>query len=124
MTTRHLVISTKSSLPTPDPSSDSDMPYQAIHQNPPRHSYPREILKHRFMPTGSLALTGEEESTITVDSNEMNVDATVSEVPASSLKKISKKTKDEEGSGESKSKKRKGEAASPTKRSKVTKTAS
>jgi len=54
---RHLVITAKPSIPTPEPSaaeSGSD-PAEPYYKNPPRYRYPAEVLKHRFMPTGSLA---------------------------------------------------------------------
>lgn len=51
--TRHLVLSGKDVEPTLDPITNSN-PYQ----NPPRQSYPNELLKHRFMPYGSLVGAG------------------------------------------------------------------
>lgn len=51
--TRHLVFSAIPALPTPDSSETSD-PSDSF-TNPPRPTYPKEFLKHRFMPYGSLA---------------------------------------------------------------------
>lgn len=53
---RHIVVTTKAELPTPDPSSGSDAA-SPVYKNPPRYRYPPEVLKHRFMPMGSLVRT-------------------------------------------------------------------
>ena len=102
--TRYLVLSAKDVEPTIDPITNSN-PYQ----NPPRQSYPNELLKHRFMPYGSLVGAGE------VENDEMEVDGEneISQVPkgestGTSLKK-SKEAKD------AKAMKRKVEADSPKK---------
>ena len=100
---RRLVISARPSLPTP-PQSPSESS-QVLHQNPPRPSYPKELLKHRFMPLGSLAPTG--------DSEEMDVDpAPAAEAAAT---KSSKSHKNDE-SAEGPKKKRKGDVGSPKKK--------
>ncbi|KAM6500972.1 hypothetical protein JOM56_003986, partial [Amanita muscaria] len=52
--TRHVVITTKPDQPQPvkDPAPSANTSV-TIHQNPPRQSYPPNLLKHRFMPYGS-----------------------------------------------------------------------
>ncbi|OBZ75065.1 hypothetical protein A0H81_04875 [Grifola frondosa] len=53
---RHLVISARPTLPTPAHSSDSSSQSSPLtSHNPARFCYPKEVLKHRFMPLGSLA---------------------------------------------------------------------
>ncbi|KAI0713642.1 hypothetical protein C8Q76DRAFT_675844 [Earliella scabrosa] len=100
---RRLVISARPSLPTP-PQSPSESS-QVLHQNPPRPSCPKELLKHRFMPLGSLAPIG--------DSEEMDVDpAPAAEAAAT---KSSKSHKNDE-SAEGPQKKRKGDVGSPKKK--------
>jgi len=51
---RHIVLSAQDVLPTPNPSVPTASDSAQIYQNPPRQSYPKELLKHRFMPYGSL----------------------------------------------------------------------
>jgi len=51
---RHLVLSASPALPTP-PDASSDTGPVSLRQNPPRHSYPQELFKHRFVPYGSVA---------------------------------------------------------------------
>lgn len=68
----HLLISAQSVVPTPCAPSASD-PQASIstgppYKNPPRQSYPKEVLKHQFMPYGSLV------NVTTNDSNEMDID--------------------------------------------------
>ena len=53
--TRRIVLSARAPQPTltiPE-NSNEDMSW-STQQNPPRPSYPKEMLKHRFMPVGSL----------------------------------------------------------------------
>ena len=63
----------------------------ATGQNPPRPAYPKEVLKHRFMPYGSLAPSKEGIATMDVDSiDETSPDkttATVEEKPAKTKKR-------------------------------------
>ncbi|OCH88236.1 hypothetical protein OBBRIDRAFT_827243 [Obba rivulosa] len=99
---RHLIISAQPTLPTPAHSSSSEG--SITHQNPPRHSYPKEVLKHRFAPIGSLAPTGDAA---------MDVDE---------LAPASKPDAGKDASAEPPKKKRKGEGE-PTKKSKKAKTA-
>lgn len=68
----HLLISAQSVVPTPCSPSTGD-PQASIstgppYKNPPRQSYPKEVLKHQFMPYGSLV------NVTTNDSNEMDID--------------------------------------------------
>ena len=51
---RHLVLSAQDVIPTLDPLVPPAADTARTHQNPPRQSYPKEVLKHRFMPYGSL----------------------------------------------------------------------
>ncbi|KAF8894840.1 hypothetical protein BD779DRAFT_1382818, partial [Infundibulicybe gibba] len=50
---RHLVISAQPARATMG-SSDNSRKMETLHQNPVRESHPKELLKHRFMPYGSL----------------------------------------------------------------------
>lgn len=68
----HLMISARSVVPTPCAPSAGD-PLVSIstgppYKNPPRQSYPKEVLKHQFMPYGSLV------NVTTNDRNEMDID--------------------------------------------------
>lgn len=74
----------------------------AIQQNPPRPSYPKESLKHRFVPFGSLANADEA-------TDAMNVDEPLS--PHSHKPKIAK-------NDEAKAKKRKVEGDGSSRKSK------
>jgi len=50
---RHLIVSTHlPKLPTSE--GESALPNPVVHENPQRQRYPPELLKHRFMPYGSL----------------------------------------------------------------------
>ena len=55
---RHLVLSAQDISPTPDPSVHLAADSLRTYQNVPRQSYPREVLKHRFMPYGSRITQG------------------------------------------------------------------
>lgn len=104
------------------------------YKNPPRHSYPKEVLKHQFTPYGSLL------NPVQDDSSPMDIDdAPVEEPqpPPSPTKKRTKTTdpvisdapmeepKIEREAKSTKGKKRKGEAAEspdvPAKKPKKTK---
>jgi len=63
---RHLVISARPSLPTPDPSAESSGS-SPIYKNPPRPRIPPELLKHRFMPLGSEVSVGDAPEVMEVD---------------------------------------------------------
>ena len=62
---RHLVVSAKDISPTPNSSIQAVSDSARTYQNPPRQSYPKELLKHRFMPYGSLI--GNDDSGATQD---------------------------------------------------------
>ncbi|PFH53571.1 hypothetical protein AMATHDRAFT_45438 [Amanita thiersii Skay4041] len=51
---RHVTILPQPATPQAVPVADSPS-LTLVHQNPPRESYPPEVLKHRFIPYGSLA---------------------------------------------------------------------
>jgi len=103
---RHLVVSAQDIIPTSDPSVPVAADSARTYQNPPRQSYPKELLKHRFMPYGSL--TGTDDATVAHDIDvDMGVDAAKGSTmeggtPGKSFK-------------ESKGKKRKVEADTPKK---------
>lgn len=97
---RHLLISAQSVVPTPCTSSSSaDAP---LYKNPPRQSYPKEVLKHQFMPYGSLVNvtnemdididTHEEETVMDVDIEDPEPQPTAS--PKTKKKKKREKTAD------------------------------
>lgn len=48
---RHIVVSAQATKPQPF-SENGEVPVEH-YQNPPRHSYPEEVLKHKFAPYGS-----------------------------------------------------------------------
>ncbi|KAH9948141.1 hypothetical protein B0H21DRAFT_690642 [Amylocystis lapponica] len=54
---RHIVVSARPALPTPEPSSEPSASGSSppVYKNPPRPRHPTELLKHRFMPMGALA---------------------------------------------------------------------
>ncbi|KAF9036886.1 hypothetical protein BJ165DRAFT_1506698 [Panaeolus papilionaceus] len=60
--TRHIVIAAQPIQPSPSlatSSITSDSPSEsesAQYKNPPRYSYPKEVLKHRYIPYGSTEL--------------------------------------------------------------------
>ncbi|KAJ3488566.1 hypothetical protein NLI96_g2757 [Meripilus lineatus] len=56
MKTRHMVITARPAIPTPEPSPEGDPTTSTskVHRNPPRFTYPKEVLKHAFVPTGAL----------------------------------------------------------------------
>ena len=71
--TRHLVLSARPALPTPDPSSESsEGSSNTEYKNPPRPTYPKEVLKHRFMPYGSITGTAEEQMDVDDDTSPTN----------------------------------------------------
>ena len=116
-----LVVAAQAITPTPDISlaeADPTMQYK----NPPRHSYPKEVLKHRFTPYGSLL------NPVQDDSSPMDIDdapVEESQPPPSPSKKCTKITdavtsdppteepKVEREVKSTKGKKRKGEAVEP-----------
>jgi len=133
---RHIIVSAQ-----PQKPSTSDSPSQNTSlKNPPRHKYPPELLKHRFMPYGSLVSTQGRPSTPNEDVAMVEVDNNVPEGVEKEGKKGKKKDKMQAGEPtleeekvetekeKKKSKKRKGgdsqEVDVSTKRSKKAKTAS
>ena len=99
--TRHLVLSGKDVEPTLDPITNTN-----LYQNPPRQSYPNELLKHRFMPYGSLVGTGG------VKNDKMEVDG---EDEVSQVRKGESTGTSPKGSKDAKVKKRKVKGDSPKK---------
>ncbi|KAI6017438.1 hypothetical protein EDC04DRAFT_3144368 [Pisolithus marmoratus] len=96
---RHIIISVQQATPTAPETQP------IIHQNPPRPSYPKEVLKHQFVPYGArsqLSLATEEsmevESSVLPD--------TVPEEPREEAPQVME---------ESKGRKRKKEGESPKK---------
>ncbi|KAF8955562.1 hypothetical protein BDZ97DRAFT_1856886 [Flammula alnicola] len=62
----NLVVAAQAVIPTPNPSLSSE----ASHTNPPRFSYPQDVLKHKYIPYGFLADgidANEDERTMDVD---------------------------------------------------------
>ncbi|RDB19192.1 hypothetical protein Hypma_013644 [Hypsizygus marmoreus] len=118
---RHIVLSAQAVMPTPDPSNSGVIePYK----RPARECYPPEVLKHKFMPYGSLS--GIPDVPAMVES-EMDVDIPVSQLTALSQppQKKSKrdKTSKEEDGKKAKGRKRKGDSDAPVeKKSKKVKT--
>ena len=102
---RRLVFSAQAVEPSTDPSSSSTVigPFQ----RPPREAYPPEVLKHTFMPYGSLSSDGEAPVDAMVvdgpavpipsekkpESGQANPDEAVSRSPAVTEKKV-KRQKD------------------------------
>lgn len=102
---RHIVFSAPPALPVS--TTETEASPAALYQNPPRHAYPPELLKHRFRPYGvrGHAESGESEGTIAV----MDVDREVGE---------EKEGAEKAGKEKEKGKKRKAET-SPKKSKKV-----
>ena len=113
--TRHIVFSAQEVKPTPEPDVDPTTTYK----NPPRHSYPKEVLKHRFLPYGAYSKNHDEanaqegEDTSKMDIDDV-LDGPTPGQPRSPKKKRSKDTDENEVEPKgvekrSKGKKRKGE---------------
>ncbi|CCM05761.1 uncharacterized protein FIBRA_07994 [Fibroporia radiculosa] len=91
---RHLVITTQAASPTPVVAQDTSAPLAVAFQNPPRHSYPPELLKHRFMPSGSLVSTVDSPESVDVDQVDAMLEASqTEESPARQPAPVSKKRK-------------------------------
>ncbi|KIJ92069.1 hypothetical protein K443DRAFT_114158 [Laccaria amethystina LaAM-08-1] len=136
----HLVIAAQAVVPSPiTPSESGPDPETGKYKSVPRQRYPAELLKHRFMPYGSVG--GVDESVVNGEDVAMDVD--VEEVPSpKKQKKVDDRKKDEAvkekdtkkspvvETKKSKGKKRKGDAdedvtATPVhKKSKKAKTSS
>ncbi|CAL1703230.1 unnamed protein product [Somion occarium] len=115
--TRHFVFSGRPALPTPEPSSESpsDSSPTSTFRNPPRPTYPKGVLKHRFMPYGSLSSAAGTEEQMDVDDVKMPPSNQAAQKPSKS------KSASEEGG---KAKKRKVEADDdPEKKSRKSKRA-
>ncbi|KAI0355091.1 hypothetical protein OH77DRAFT_1590047 [Trametes cingulata] len=106
---RRLVISARPTLPTPQSSPEAS---RVLHQNPPRPTYPKELLTHRFMPLGSQAPIEDDAA--------MDVDVPQATQPPRWLRESDKTSRED---GEAPKKKRKSGVESP-KKSKKTKAAS
>ncbi|KAL1685270.1 hypothetical protein GGG16DRAFT_66650 [Schizophyllum commune] len=117
--TRHLVLSARELQPT---APQSAIPLQ----NPPRQSYPEEMLTHKFMPYGSLVATGDDED-VAMDepSAEEPAPTSVDEGAHKKKEKKHKKERKEKELEESRAKaqKRKGEDDDAPKKSKKKKVA-
>ena len=91
------VVSTPCAPPAGDPQSSisTGPPYK----NPPRYSYPKEVLKHQFMPYGSLANVTNNSNEMVIDNHEeemvMNVDIEDPEPQPTKVKKKQGKTVNE-----------------------------
>jgi len=70
------VVSAQAVRPTPDPSHGvrSGGGGALKYKNPPRHKYPKELLKHRFMPYGSQAPDDAAVLSVDADVEMANVD--------------------------------------------------
>ncbi|KAL1742219.1 hypothetical protein HDZ31DRAFT_43716 [Schizophyllum fasciatum] len=98
---RHLVFSARELQPAP--------PQSAIPlQNPPRQSYPEEMLTHKFMPYGSLVAAADEDGDIAMD-------APVAEAEAPPVEESTHMKKDKKDKKVKKEKKTKEETATTTK---------
>ncbi len=87
-----------------------------MRQNPPRFSYPKEVLKHRYIPYGSVDATAAEADAMIVDSEPQQPPA----VPESPAAEVDPEIKVKKG------KKRKGDVdagEAPPKKSKKSKVA-
>lgn len=67
--TRHLVVSTQPSRASP-PEHPS-----ILHQNPPRPSYPKELLRHHFVPYGARLSINSDHASMDVDDQAEGGDA-------------------------------------------------
>jgi hypothetical protein len=78
------------------------------YQNPPRFSYPKELLKHRFMPNGSFSVNSRPLELEDVETGEVQVVTTEKDKGPAKEKEKQKKEK----------KKRKGDVEETPKKSK------
>lgn len=51
--TRHLVLAAQPTLPTPLPS-EPNIPVTGPYKGPERYRHPSHLLKHRFLPSGTV----------------------------------------------------------------------
>lgn len=122
---RHIVVSAQAVQPSVEASSETPSGTIVKHNNPPRQCYPKEVLKHRFMPYGSVnGLEGD----LTVEQETESMDVDTPEVPFAISFSPTKAVKEAPPSSPKeakkvKGKKRKGDGEAPTaKKSKKAKT--
>lgn len=139
---RHIIVSAQSPQPTQpemlDSANSSLTTGSQKLTNPPRHRYPPELLKHRFMPFGSLVQSSAGTEIAQDGDVMMEVDRNIRQTTTSEAgEKLSKKSKKDgtdeailgggkEKEKKSKSKKRKGEEVEdiiPSQKSKKVRTA-
>lgn len=96
VTTRHIALSARPTEPTKVSDTENADISWSTHQNPPRPSYPKELLKHRFMPYGSLAPT--EKAADAMDVDEPSATASPSKKEKSSPVKHKKRKIEDGGS--------------------------
>ncbi|KAF9494073.1 hypothetical protein BDN71DRAFT_1449397 [Pleurotus eryngii] len=123
---RRLVFSAQPATPSASSPTSNTPSAPVLFQNPPRHSYPKELLKHRFMPFGSQVTSDVTPADINSpgDEDAMEVDAVlVPEQPTSGQKseKDAPLTASQLAKEKSKTKKRKVEESSPKKVKKIKK---
>lgn len=109
--TRHIVVSAPPVVAA-NPLPETGCSFTGPYQNPPRFCYPKEVLKHKFLPYGAQTSVNDVAEVIEVDvemADEAEVEAMTEIEP--SVKQVKEK----------KSKKRKVDGDSP-KRSKKVKT--
>ncbi|KAF8162749.1 hypothetical protein B0H34DRAFT_692810 [Crassisporium funariophilum] len=84
----HILVAAQAVVPTPDSSSsDAHTPGVTLqYKNPPRQSYPKEVLKHQFLPYGSLV-------NVTNDGDVPMMDVDVVEDPQQPVSPRKKRTK-------------------------------
>ncbi|KAJ3506952.1 hypothetical protein NLJ89_g6571 [Agrocybe chaxingu] len=125
--THHIVIAAKAVTPTP-PIDAGAMQYK----NPSRHSYPNEVLKHKFMPTGSMVdvMNSHTEDVVMADIETTSTPEQPSpkKIHNKFLASVEPEHEVEKYTKKSKGKKRKGDVAdtleTPAKKSKKSKSAS
>ena len=93
---RHLVIAAQAVVPSPiAPSESGPDPETGKYKSVPRQRYPAELLKHKFMPYGSVG--GVDESVVDpVNEEDVAMDVDVEQVASpKKQKKLDDKKKDE-----------------------------
>ncbi|KAJ7494377.1 hypothetical protein B0H11DRAFT_934214 [Mycena galericulata] len=95
---RTIVMAAQDAKPTPDASNPAAPNARPVYKNPPRERHPKELLKHRFLPYGSI-VEGEGQPRRAGTPMEVEPQVLVPESP----QKVAK------AKGDKKSKKRKGE---------------
>jgi len=87
---RHLVLAAQPVKPTPKTNNSTES-----FKNPQRPSYPKELLKHRFMPYGSLAKTSADEN-LPIDIDAISGAPTDDAVPQPLVPSSSRQQKEKE----------------------------